>query len=120
MNAITLTGNLVADPERVEYTTKDGARSLVNFRMGNNELVNGESVSNGFFDVTVFGPQAAHVLGSFKKGDRLMVTGRLEHSIYERQDGSKGGRTKMVASEVGASLAFNTVEIDRNKPSTSS
>ena len=110
MNALTITGNVVADPERVEYGE---GKSLANLRIGNNELVNGESVSNGFFDVTVFGPQAEHVMASIKKGDRLIVSGRLQHSTYERQDGTTGGRTKLIAQAIGASMEFAAVGVSR-------
>lgn len=105
MNAITITGNLVDAPEAVSYGS-EGQSTLVNFRMGNNELVNGESTSNGFFDVTVFGKQAVNIL-SLKKGERIVVVGRLQHSTYERPDGTKGGRTKLIASEVGLSALFD-------------
>ena len=109
MNAITITGNLVDAPERVDFTGGNGrSNMLVNFRMGNNEYVNGESMPNGFFDVTVFGQQAQHVL-SLKKGERIIVTGRMQHTIYERPDGSKGGRTKLVANEIGLSMLFDSV-----------
>lgn len=107
MNAITITGNLVDSPEAIQYGA-EGANTLVNFRMGNNELVAGESVSNGFFDVTVFGKQAEHVL-KLKKGERIVVVGRLQHSTFERPDGTKGGRTKLIASEIGLSTLFEPV-----------
>ena len=103
MNAITLTGNLVADPEKVELSNDT---VLVNFRIGNSEYVNGESKDNGFFDVTVFGPQAEMVLDKLSKGDRVIVTGRLQHRTYEKADGSRGGRTSLVATAVGQSLEF--------------
>ena len=103
MNAITLTGNLVADPEKVELSNDT---VLVNFRIGNSEYVNGESKDNGFFDVTVFGQQAEQVLDRLKKGARIIVTGRLQHRTYERADGTRGGRTSLVATAIGASLEF--------------
>lgn len=106
MNTASFTGNVVADPEAVAYGE---GRTLANFRFANNELVNGEQVHNGFFDVTVFGKQAENVLASVKKGDRLILTGRMQHSTYERQDGSKGGRTKLVAVAVGHSMEFEPV-----------
>ena len=117
MNAITITGNVVADPEAREYTRDGDSKggTLANFRIGNNELVNGTSVSNGFFDVTVFGSQAANVLASVKKGDRLVVSGRLQHSTYEREDGKTGGRTKLVAMAVGHSLEFTPVTPTRKE-----
>lgn len=103
MNALTLTGNLVADPEKVELP--DG-RTLANFRIGNSEWYNGESRDNGFFDVTAFGDQAENVLSNLTKGSRIIVTGRLQHTTYEKADGSRGGRTKLVANAIGMSLEF--------------
>lgn len=103
MNSVMLSGNLVDSPVKVKYGKGDSF--LVNFRMGNNEMVKGESVSNGFFDVTVFGQQALNIL-HLKKGERVVVTGRLQHSTYETADGRKGGRTKIIASEVGVSGLF--------------
>lgn len=103
MNALTLTGNLVADPEKVDLP--DG-RILANFRIGNSEWYNGESRDNGFFDVTVFGAQAQNVLDQLSKGTRVIVSGRLQHSTYEKADGTRGGRTKLMANAVGLSLEF--------------
>ena len=103
MNALTLTGNLTADPEKV---TLADDRILANFRIGNSEYVNGESRDNGFFDVTVFGPQAENVLNVLSKGDRIIVTGRIQHRTYEKSDGSRGGRTSLVATAIGQSLEF--------------
>jgi single-strand DNA-binding protein len=103
MNALTLTGNLVADPEKV---TLPDERILANFRIGNSEYVNGETRDNGFHDVTVFGPQAENVLDQLKKGDRVIVTGRIQHRTFERENGSKGGRVSVLANAVGKSLEF--------------
>jgi len=114
MNAIAITGNVVSDPESHAYG--DG-QTLARLRIGNNELVNGESVSNGFFDITVFGPQAKHVLQSLKKGDRVVVAARLSHSTYEKEDGTKGGRTRLIANAIGASLEFNDSAITRTSKS---
>jgi single-strand DNA-binding protein len=107
MNALTLTGNLTADPEKVELP--DG-RSLANFRIGNSEWYNGESKDNGFFDVTAFGDQADNVIAQLSKGARVIVTGRLQHTTYEKADGTRGGRTKLVAQAIGLSLEFKPKE----------
>lgn len=123
MNAITLTGNVVDTPKAVSM---DNGKKLADFRMGNNEYVNGETVSNGFFDVTVFGAQAEHVLASVKKGMPLVVTGRLDHRTYEFQpegtsETRKGSRTRLIASAVGMSLQYNDgslVSRKKAEPST--
>ena len=103
MNALTLTGNLVADPEKIDLADD---KFLTNFRIGNSEYVNGESKDNGLFDVTAFGQQAEQVMNKLKKGNRVIVTGRLQHRTYEKADGSRGGRTSVVANAVGLSLEF--------------
>ena len=106
MNISTLTGNLVDDPQKVEYGDK---QVLVNFRIGNNEQVGGESVLNGFFDVTAFGATAVNVLASLKKGDQAIVIGRWNQTTFDREDGTKGSRTKLVAQIVGVPLTFGPV-----------
>ena len=107
MNAITITGNLAVAPE--SRALGEG-RSLTNLRIANNELVNGEQVLNGYFDVTVFGPMAARAL-KLKTGDRIVVTGRLQHSTFEREDGTRGGRTRLIANEIGRSMLFDDVVV---------
>ena len=106
MNTVAMSGNLVADPEKVEFGEGDSKSFLVNFRIGNSEYVNGESKDNGFFDVTTFGQMAEQVLATLKKGARVVVTGRLQHRTYEREDGKRGGRTSIIAAAVGPSLEF--------------
>lgn len=117
MNNATITGNVVDTPKAVKM---DNGRMLADFRMGNNEYVNGETVNNGFFDVTVFGAQAEHVLASVQKGMPLVVTGRLDHRTYEFQpEGStetrKGSRTRLIAQAVGLSLQYNEGSLVRKQ-----
>ncbi len=115
MNAIVISGNLTEDPEKVKYG--ENKNFLVNFRIGNNEYVNGKSVSNGFFDITVFGEQGKYVLKSFKKGERVVVSGRLQHTTYDKDDGSKGGRIRIIANEVGLSTLFEKAGRKKASPS---
>lgn len=110
MNHVTLTGNLVEDPVRREYTNRnDDRRSYTTLRIGNNERVGERDFFNGFFDVTVYGQQAKHVLESYKKGERIVVTGRLNQYTYDREDGSKGSATRIVAAAVARSTEFQAV-----------
>jgi single-strand DNA-binding protein len=110
MNALTITGNLGDDPE-----LRFGAngRPFASLRVANNEYVNGETIENGWFDVTVFGPQAERVAESLKKGDRVLVSGRLNESKFETQYGTTGSRVRITALAVAASLEFSDVSINR-------
>jgi len=112
MNTITLTGNVVADPERIVYHSD---KSMATFRIANNEFVKGQNVSNGFFEVVVFGPQSINVLNSLHKGDRIVITGRIQHSTYEKPDGTRGGRIKIIAQVVAMSLEFHTLTASKTQ-----
>ncbi len=105
MNNVTLTGNLVADPEKGQNT---GDTLIANFRIGNREYAGPDKdpFDNGFHHGTALGPQAQNVLDKLSKGQRVLVTGRLQQRTFEREDGSKGARTSLVAQAVGISLEF--------------
>ncbi len=109
MNALTITGNLVADPEK---GTNTGETVIANFRIGNSEYAGPDKdpYDNGFHDVTVFGDQAENVLTKLSKGQRVVVSGRLQQRTFEREDGTKGGRVSLVAQAVGISLEFKDKE----------
>ena len=105
MNALTLTGNLVADPEAGKNA---GETVIANFRIGNSEYAGPDKdpYDNGFHDVAAFGTLAENVLSKLSKGQRVIVTGRIQQRTFEREDGSKGGRVTFVATAVGISLEF--------------
>ena len=105
MNALTITGNLVADPELINLG-EGGV--LVNFRIGNNEYAGPDKdpYDNGFHDITAFNAQAIRVHDQLSKGDRVVVSGRIQHRTFEREDGTKGGRVTLMAQVVGISLEF--------------
>lgn len=105
MNAVTLTGNLVADPEKGKNT---GETLIANFRIGNSEYAgpDNDPFDNGFHDIVAFGDQAQNVLDKLSKGQRVVVSGRIQHRTFEREDGTKGGRVNLVAQAVGISLEF--------------
>lgn len=57
-------------------------------------------------DVVCFDEQADLVSQSLQKGDRVVVTGRMSLSRYEKRDGTQGSSLRMVAEEVGRSLRW--------------
>jgi single-strand DNA-binding protein len=65
-----------------------------------------------FFKVNVWRGQAEHV-AELAKGDRVMVTGRLRQRSWETPEGDKRSVTELEADEVGASLKFATVKVER-------
>lgn len=107
MNAITITGNIANDPEIRQYTDREGKqRSLLNFVVANNELVGGNEIFNGYVDITAFNLLGANAAKSLRKGERVVVTGRIQQSTFEREDGTRGARVRLVANAIGLSLEF--------------
>jgi single stranded DNA-binding protein len=66
-----------------------------------------------FHSITVFGQLAENVAASIKKGDTVLVSGRVEVDEYTKKDGSKGKSIKVVADEVGFSMRWNSVVPDQ-------
>lgn len=59
--------------------------------------------------VTCFRQLAENVAESLRKGDLVVVTGRLQTEEWETNEGEKRSRTELVANGVGASLQFRTI-----------
>lgn len=96
MNNVSLIGRLTFDPE-LRYTSKGTA--VTNLRLARNERA-GEKEQTLFVDVTLWGRLAEVVTAHKKKGDQVAVSGRLEYSEYNDDEGRKRSRLKIVANHV--------------------
>ena len=112
-NSVTLVGNLTRDPE-LRYTT--GGRGVASFGLAVNRRyqVNGEWQEQvSFFNVVAWADLGENAAASLHKGNRAIVTGRLEQRSYETRDGEKRNVTEVIADELGPSLRWAQVEIER-------
>lgn len=100
MNRVTLFGNLGADPE---LRTAPGGLSILHLRLATNETYVDKNQERQerteWHDVVVFGARAEGLAKALKKGERLLVEGRLSTSSYEKE-GVKRWRTEIVARDV--------------------
>jgi single-strand DNA-binding protein len=112
--AITVNGNLVADPE-LRYTPSGAA--VVNFRVASTARIKtDEGWKDGdtlFLTVNAWRDLAEHVAESARKGDRVIVTGRLRQRTYDSHDGGKVTVTEVEATDVGVSLQRVTAKLAR-------
>lgn len=84
MNTVQLTGRLTTDPQQRSLPSGE---SVCTLRLAVERM--GRSQQTGYVNVAVFGKSgdaAARVLG---KGWLVAVDGRLEHSQWETDDGTK-------------------------------
>jgi single-strand DNA-binding protein len=105
---VTLIGNITRDPE-LRYTA--GGQAIATFgiavnRRWQNRQSQAWEESTSFFDVVCWGDLGTNVADSLGKGDRVIVSGRLEQRSWETQDGEKRSKIEVVADEVGPSVRW--------------
>ncbi len=112
-NSVTLVGNVTKDPE-LRYTT--GGRGVASFGLAVNRRyqVNGEWQEQvSFFNIVAWGDLGENAAASLNKGNRVIVTGRLEQRSYETNEGEKRSVTEVIADELGPSLRWAQAQIER-------
>jgi single-strand DNA-binding protein len=112
-NAITIVGNMTRDPE-MKLLNSGQACTKFSVAVTRKDKQGNESVS--FFDVTTFGSLAENAMNSLHKGNRVFVSGRLEQSSWETEQGEKRSRIEILADCVGPDLRWNMVNVENNSP----
>ena len=112
-NTVTIIGNVTRDPE-LRYLTSGTALAQLGVAVNRRYMQNNEwQEETSFFDVVCWRDLADNVSESISKGDRIIVTGRLEQRSWETQDGDKRSKVEIVADEVGPSLRWATARIEK-------
>ena len=113
---ITITGNLVDDPE-LRFTpagqpvTKFRIASTPRYRdNATGEWKDGDTL---FLTCQAWRQAAEHVAESLQRGMRAIVTGRLRQRSYETSEGDKRTVYELHADEVGVSLRNATAKITK-------
>lgn len=101
VNLLTISGNLTADPE-LRFTRND--TPVANFRIASNRpFRNGDDEwdeETTFVGVTAWQNLAERVDEAFTKGDRVLITGRLDLNQYETDDGDERSYLFITAENV--------------------
>jgi single-strand DNA-binding protein len=111
---LTVIGNLTSDPE-LRFTPAGAA--VANFTvastpriMRNGEWTDGEPT---FLRCNVWRNQAENIAEGLKRGDRVIVLGRLKQRSYETKEGEKRTVMELEVEEVGPSAKFKPVSVSR-------
>lgn len=114
-NNITVVGNLTRDPE-LRFTNSGMAVATCGMAVNHRRQKQGEWEEEvSFFDVTAFGDLGENVAESLNKGNRIIVSGRLQQRSWETQDGDKRSKVEIVADEIGPSLRWATADVTRTE-----
>lgn len=113
---LTIVGNLTNDPE-LRFTP--GGAAVANFTVASTprsyDKQTGKWVDQDalFMRCSIWRNPAENVAESLRKGTRVVVTGRLKSRSYETNQGEKRTVTELEVDEIGASLKFATVKVNR-------
>lgn len=111
---LTVTGNLVANPE---VRRLDGGYDRTTFTVASNERRpdgSGEwtDIAHLYLDVVCWRRLATHVAASLRKGDPVLVQGRLRTRHFT-VDSQPRTRTELDAQAVGPDLTWGLVQLRR-------
>ena len=98
MNKAILKGRLCADPE-VRYSQAQNGENMAiaRYRLAINRR--GKKDEADFISCVAFGKQGEFVEKYLKKGQEILVTGRIQTGSYTNKDGQKVYTTDVVAEE---------------------
>lgn len=115
-NTVVLCGNVTRE---VELRFVPNGQAVANFGLAVNRVwydadrQKKEEVS--FFDITAWREMAENCAESIQKGDRVLLTGRIEQQSWESPTGEKRNKVIVVADEVAPSLRWATAQIVKNE-----
>lgn len=97
MNKVILLGRLTKDPE-VKYTQT--GKCVTSITVAVNRPYQKDKQQEADFIPVIFWGKAAEVAGNhFAKGERILVTGRMQIRTYDDKNGIKRWVTEVISSE---------------------
>jgi single-strand DNA-binding protein len=112
----TIVGTLTRDPE-LRFTP--GGAAICQFALAVNRRwkQNGEDKESvSFFDVKAWGSLGENAAASLVKGNRALVSGRLEQESWPDKDtGATRSKVVLVADAIGPDLRWATAVVERTQ-----
>ena len=116
MNTVTVVGNITRDTELRFFDSG----SVVNTSIAVNESFkakNGEwKETVVFLDLSIWeNAGAENVAGCLKKGDRVLVTGKLKMNQWKTDTGENRSKIELTVAEIGPTMKWAEVDITKNE-----
>lgn len=96
-NRVILAGNITRDPE-LRFT--QSGTPVANFGLAVNDVRSKKEDAVHFFDISAWRELGETIANYKKKGDPILVEGRLQYRTWEAQDGSKRSKVDVVADNI--------------------
>jgi len=113
---MTVVGNLTADPElRHTQSAAPVASFTVACTPRTLDRQSGEwrDADPLFLRCTLWRQPAEHVAASLSRGARVIVAGRLKQRSFDTRDGGQRTVVELEVDEIGASMRYATVRVNR-------
>lgn len=118
---VTVVGNVGADP--VVHETSTGRVTNFNLccssRVLDRQTGEWSDGSTTWFRIACWSALGANVAESIRRGERVIVTGKLKVNSYELRDGGERTTVELAAINVGHDLTFGTTRFTRVARNTS-
>jgi single-strand DNA-binding protein len=112
-NTTTIVGNLTRDPE-LRFTKAGTAVAHLSVAVNRRRQVDGNwKTETSYFEVRAWQELGSNVCSSLSKGNRVVVTGRLEQRSWDGEDGTKHSVVEITADEVAPSLRWALADITK-------
>ena len=100
MNKVIIMGRLTRDPE-VRYTQGENASAIARYTLAVDRRIKGTNNENNtdFINCVAFGKAGEFAEKYFRKGMKVLVTGRIQTGSYTNKDGVKVFTTDIVAED---------------------
>lgn len=101
MNRVIMCGRLTKDPE-VRYTTGDNSSAIAKWSLAVDRQYKGKDgkTEADFFNCVAFGKTGEFVERYFRKGQKILLEGRLQNDHYKDRDGKTQYSEQIVVSQV--------------------
>lgn len=99
VNKVVFQGRLTKD---IEVKSTPSGNNVANFTLANNKPYNKDHdhPESNFINFVAWGKTADFISNYFKKGDQMVVSGRLDSRNWEDQSGSKRVSVSVIVEEV--------------------
>ena len=100
MNKVIMCGRMTADPEVKTGASSAGEYTVTKFSIAVDRRFKKEGEKDAdFFNCVAFAKTAAFIGKYFSKGQRILVTGRLENNEFTNKEGAKVKATNVIVEE---------------------
>ena len=110
MNKTQMLGRTATEIE-LKYSSGDEKTAVGKFRIAVNRKGGKEA---DFFNCTAFGKTAENIAKYFHKGDRILISGRIQIDNYTNKEGKKTSTTQIIVEE------FDFIESKKDETSKNS